>query len=255
MTRVQSMDCAFLAFINAFLNICQYNGGMRGGGVMRLLVAEDERDMNRLLAEALKRAGYSVDCCYDGEEAWDYVQSAGYDAVLLDIMMPRLNGYEVLRRMREAGQETPVIFLTARGGLEDRVQGLDLGADDYLVKPFAMDELLARLRVVTRRRGGHPTNIYTAADLTLDVASHQVIRGGQTIELSAKEFALLECLLRNKGTVLSREQLLDSVWNFDYAGSANVVDVYISYLRRKIDGEHEHKLLQTIWGTGWVLKE
>ena len=169
--------------------------------------------------------------------------------------MPKLDGYAVLRRLREAGNETPVIFLTARGGLEDRVQGLDLGADDYLTKPFAMDELLARIRVLTRRRAGKATNTYTLADLTLDSASHRVMRGGRELELSAKEFAVLEYLLRNKGVVLSREQILDGVWNFDYAGSANVVDVYMSYLRRKVDGDFEQKLIQTVWGTGWVLKE
>lgn len=222
---------------------------------MRILVAEDERDLNRLLAEALKRAGYSVDCCFDGALALDYLRGAVYEAAVLDIMMPKIDGYEVLRRLRAAGNETPVIFLTARSGLEDRVQGLDLGADDYLTKPFAMDELLARIRVMTRRRAGNPTNIYTLADLTLDSASHQVTRGGRELELSAKEFAVLEYLLRNKGVVLSREQILDGVWNFDYAGSANVVDVYMSYLRRKVDADFEQKLIQTVWGTGWVLKE
>ncbi len=222
---------------------------------MRVLVAEDEQDLNRLLAEALKRAGYSVDCCFDGAQALDYLQGAAYEAAVLDIMMPKLDGYAVLRRLREAGNETPVIFLTARGGLEDRVQGLDLGADDYLTKPFAMDELLARIRVLTRRRAGKATNTYTLADLTLDSASHRVMRGGRELELSAKEFAVLEYLLRNKGVVLSREQILDGVWNFDYAGSANVVDVYMSYLRRKVDGDFEQKLIQTVWGTGWVLKE
>ena len=222
---------------------------------MRLLVAEDERDLNRLLTEGLKRAGYSVDSCFDGEEALAYLQGASYAAVVLDVMMPKLNGYEVLRQRRGAHDETPVIFLTARGALEDRVQGLDLGADDYLVNPFEMDELLARIRVLTRRRAGQSTNVYQLADLRLDTLAHRVTRGGKEIELSAKEFAVLECLLRHPGMVMSREQSLDAVWNYDYAGSANVVDVYISYLRRKVDGEEfEPKLIQTVWGTGWVLK-
>lgn len=222
---------------------------------MRILVAEDERDLNRLLTEALGRAGYGVDSCFDGEAALDYLLCAEYDAIVLDVMMPRMDGYQFLRRIRESGDETPVIFLTARSSIDDRVQGLDMGADDYLVKPFEMDELLARLRVMTRKRSGQHSSLYTLADLTLDAAAKRVERGSQAVELSAKEFAILEYMLRNKGTVLSREQIVGNVWNYDYLGSSNVVDVYISYLRKKIDGDHEQKLIHTVWGTGWVLKE
>lgn len=222
---------------------------------MRLLVVEDERDMNRLLKEALERADYSVDACFDGEEALDYLRLADYDAIVLDVMMPRLDGYGLLTGLRQAGDGTPVIFLTARDGLEDRVRGLDMGADDYLVKPFAMDELLARLRVVTRKHSGASTNVYMLADLSLDTVARRAWRGQRELLLSAKELSILEYMLRHKGEVLSREQIMGNAWNYDYLGSSNVVDVYISHLRKKLEAEGEQKLLHTVWGTGWVLRE
>ena len=170
-------------------------------------------------------------------------------------MMPRMDGFSLLAQMRESGSETPVIFLTAKDSVPDRVRGLDAGADDYLVKPFSFDELLARLRVVTRKRGGSATNVFTVADLTVDTASHHVTRGGRTISLSAKEFALLEYMIRNRGVVLSRERIENHLWNYDYSGGSNVVDVYVSYLRRKIDADYPTKLIHTVWGVGWVLRE
>ena len=222
---------------------------------MRILVAEDERDLNRLISEELEEAGYSVDRCYDGGEAMDFVDSAVYDAAVLDIMMPVKSGREVVREMRARGISTPVLFLTALDGVDDRVAGLDDGADDYLVKPFAFPELLARLRAMTRKYARVKRSVLTAGELTLDTASRRVARGGREINLSVKEFAILEYLMRNKGVVLSREKIENNAWNYDYEGGSNVVDVYISYLRRKIDGGFDKKLLHTVRGAGWMIKE
>ena len=221
---------------------------------MRILVVEDEQDLNRILTKTLKAEGYSVDSCFDGVEALDYLEGAEYDAVVLDVMMPRMDGFSVLAQMRADGNETPVLFLTAKDSVPDRVHGLDTGADDYLVKPFSFDELLARLRVVTRKRGGSATNVFTVADLTVDTASHHVARGGRTISLSAKEFALLEYMMRNAGMPLTRQMIEEHVWNYDYQGGSNVVDVYIRYLRQKIDETHHVKTLHTIRGVGYVMK-
>ena len=222
---------------------------------MRILVAEDERDLNRLISEELEEAGYSVDRCYDGGEAMDFVDSAVYDAAVLDIMMPVKSGREVVREMRARGISTPVLFLTALDGVDDRVAGLDDGADDYLVKPFAFPELLARLRAMTRKYARVKSSVLTAGELTLDTASRRVARGGREINLSVKEFAILEYLMRNKGVVLSREKIENNAWNYDYEGGSNVVDVYISYMRRKIDGGFDKKLLHTVRGAGWMIKE
>ena len=209
---------------------------------MRILVAEDEKDMNRLISRALEKEGYGVDSCYDGEEAMEYLESADYDGAVLDIMMPKKDGYQIVKELRQKGDDTPV-------------KGLDLGADDYLIKPFDFDELLARIRVMTRRKTGQKTSTMIIGDLIIDTASQQVSRGGRNIELSAREYAILKYMALNKGRVLSREQIEDHVWNFDYEGGSNVVDVYISYLRKKIDGSSEEKLIHTAWGRGWVLRE
>ena len=222
---------------------------------MRILVAEDEKDMNRLISRALEKEGYGVDSCYNGEEAMEYLESADYDGAVLDIMMPKKDGYQIVKELRQKGDDTPVIFLTARDSIADRVKGLDLGADDYLIKPFDFDELLARIRVMTRRKTGQKTSTMIIGDLIIDTASQQVSRGGRNIELSAREYAILKYMALNKGRVLSREQIEDHVWNFDYEGGSNVVDVYISYLRKKIDGSSEEKLIHTAWGRGWVLRE
>lgn len=221
---------------------------------MRILVAEDERDLNEILCKKLRSEDYCVDGCFDGEEALDYLASVEYDAVILDIMMPKRSGLQVVEQLRRQGDHTPVLFLTARDSIDDRVTGLDAGADDYLVKPFAFDELLARLRVMTRKRGGERSNLFTIDDLTLDIRSKRVERGGLELKLSAKEYALLEYLIRNKGVVLSRIQIEENIWGFDYEGSSNIVDVYIRYLRRKIDKDHPVKLIHTIRGSGYVLK-
>jgi len=222
---------------------------------MRLLVAEDEKDLNHIISKTLIAEGASVDSCYDGEEALEYIHGAKYDAIVLDITMPRRDGLSVVRTMREEGNMTPVLFLSARDSIQDRVTGLDSGADDYLVKPFSYEELLARIRVLTRKYTGNKTNIYTVGDLVVNTEARTAQRSGKDLRLSTKEYALLEYMIRNKGVVLSRESIENNIWNYDYAGGTNVVDVYISYLRKKIDSGHPDKLIHTVWGAGWVLKE
>lgn len=222
---------------------------------MRILVAEDQPELRKLLVKNLTSMGYMVDGVPDGAEALDYLKSISYDAAVLDIMMPRVDGLTVLRELRDEGSTLPVLLLTARDSVRDRVIGLDSGADDYLIKPFSIDELLARLRVLLRQKGSGHTNIYTLGDLTLDSAARTARRGERKLELSAREFSLLEYLIRNSGTVLSRRQIEDSQWSLDYAGGTNVVDVYMSYLRKKLEHEGESKLLHTVRGVGWVLRE
>ena len=222
---------------------------------MRILVVEDARDMNRLIVKTLKKEGYSVDSCFNGEEAHDFLLGTAYDAILLDIMMPRMDGYELLRRLRDKGVDTPVLFLTAKDAVADRVKGLDLGADDYLIKPFDFDELLARIRAMTRKRTGNKSNVFTLADLFVDVQRRTVMRGGEEISLLPKEFTILEHLIRNQGVVISREKLEDQIWNYEFTGSSNNIDGYMSRLRKKIDGDRPQKLLHTIRGVGWVLRE
>lgn len=223
--------------------------------LMRILLAEDERDLNRIITNKLSDDGYSVDSCFDGGEAIDFLDAADYDAVILDIMMPHIDGFGVLRHLRQQGKTTPVLFLTAKDSVSDKVKGLDSGANDYLVKPFSFEELAARLRAMTRKTFGMTDNILRIADLTLDTASRTVKRGDSEISLSAKEYKLLEYLMRNRGIVLSREKIENHIWNFEYEGGTNVVDVYISYLRKKIDGSRSDKLIHTIRGSGYVVKE
>lgn len=222
---------------------------------MRLLVVEDQKDLNKIITKRLTAEGFSVDSCFDGEAVFDYIDTAFYDCIIMDIMMPKQDGLSTLRQMRAEGDMTPVIFLTAKDTVEDKVTGLDLGANDYLVKPFAFEELLARIRVVTRKASGHTSSVFTVGDLVMNLSSHRVHRGGKEISLSAKEFALLEYLMRNKGIVLSREKIENNLWNYDYAGGTNAVDVYIRYLRKKIDDDFDTKLIHTVRGTGYVLKE
>ena len=222
---------------------------------MRILVVEDNKDMNRLIVKTLSRSGYSVDGCFDGEEAKLHLLGAEYDAILLDVMMPKLDGYELLKHIRGKEISTPVLFLTAKDAIADRVKGLDLGADDYLVKPFDFEELLARIRVMTRKHSGNRSNIFTYENLTVDTKMRTVVRGGEQIALLPKEFTILEHLIRNQGMVLSRDQLEDRIWNYEYSGSSNNIDVYMSKLRKKIDGNSPVKLIHTIRGVGWVLRK
>ena len=222
---------------------------------MRILVVEDEKHLNRIISEAVEDEGYSVDSCYNGLEALEYLACADYDVIILDIMMPKMDGLELVRRLRSEGNNTPVLFLTARDAVADRVEGLESGGDYYLTKPFDFQELMAVVRVMTRKYTGNRSNVYTIADLRLDATAKTVTRAGKNIELTAKEFALLEYMLRNKGVVLSREMIENNLWNYDYEGGTNVVDVYVGYLRKKMDTGFDRKLIHTVWGTGWVLKE
>lgn len=222
---------------------------------MRLLVVEDEKDMNRLIVKTLQQAGYTVDSCLDGLEAMDYLDSADYDGLILDVMLPGKNGHEIITSLRQKKSALPVLFLSARDSVTDRIEGLDLGADDYLVKPFDFDELLARIRAMTRKYTPVKSTLLSLGDLSLDTKTHAVTRAGKEIRLSAKEYSILEYMLRNQGVVLSRERLENSMWNFDYSGGSNVVDVYISYLRKKVDEGFDKKLIHTVRGAGWVLKE
>ena len=221
---------------------------------MRVLIVEDELDLQNVLEKRLKAEHYSVDTCANGNDAIDYIEMAVYDVIVLDIMLPGLNGLEILEKMRSQNNKTPVLLLTAKDSVSDRVKGLDLGADDYLVKPFAFDELLARLRALTRRQAGSATNQFQLDDLVVDCNSYTVTRANQKIELSSKEFALLEYLIRNKGVVLSREKIEQHVWNYDYDGGSNIIDVYIRYLRKKIDSGFDKKLIHTVRGAGYVLR-
>ena len=221
---------------------------------MRILLAEDEQDLNNILKLRLTDEGYSVDACFDGDTALEYLTCTDYDAAVLDIMMPGLDGFEVLKRARNAGNDTPVLFLTARDAVDDRVRGLDLGASDYLIKPFEMKELLARVRALVRGSRTSASSVLTVGDLTVDLTKHIVKRGDRSIDLSAKEFSLLVYLMHNEGIVLGREKIEDHVCNYDYEGGTNVVDVYISYLRKKIDGGSDKKLIHTVRGSGYVLE-
>lgn len=222
---------------------------------MRILVVEDEKHLNAIIAEALKDEGYSVDQCYNGLEALDFMACAEYDVIVLDIMMPKMDGLTFVRTIRGQGNATPVLFLTSRDSISDKVEGLESGGDYYLVKPFNFDELLAVVRAMTRKYTGNRSNVYTIDGLTLDAASKTVTRDGKPIDLTAKEFSLLEYMLRNHGVVLSREMIENNLWNYDYEGGTNVVDVYIGYLRKKVDAGFDKKLIHTVWGIGWVLRE
>ena len=223
--------------------------------IMRILVAEDEKNMNRLISEAMEDEKYSVDSCYDGKDALDYALAADYDVIILDVNMPGEDGFTVVSKLRDRGCTSPVLFLTARDSVADKVTGLESGGDYYLTKPFSFDELRAVVRVMARKYTGNRTNEYRIADLVVDTSAKTAVRAGKAIDLTSREFALLEYMIRNKGVVLSREMIEDNLWNYDYEGGTNVVDVYIGYLRRKIDKGFSSRLIHTVWGTGWVLRE
>jgi heavy metal response regulator len=221
---------------------------------MRILVVEDERRITAFIKRGLEEERYAVDVAYDGEEALDWAAMVDYDLIVLDVLLPKKDGIEVCRELRAQGNKVPILMLTARDAIEDRVQGLDSGADDYLVKPFAFQELLARIRALLRRSGEIKTARLLVGDLVLDTLTHRASRGGQVIELTAREYALLEFLMRHPGQVLSRTQIAEHVWNYDFFTTSNVVDVYIRYLRRKIDKGFEVKLLQTVRGVGYKIE-
>lgn len=222
---------------------------------MRILLAEDEKNLNDIIVKTLKKEHYTIDTCFHGEEALDYLRFAEYDVVILDIMMPKKSGLEVLKALRAEGNIVPVLLLTAKDSIEDRVKGLDAGADDYLIKPFVIEELLARIRALLRRGVGRQDHCYSIANLVVDPAARTVYRDDTEISLSSKEFSILEYMICNQGIVLSRDKIEQHIWNYEYEGASNVVDVYIRYLRKKIDDNFSPKLIHTIRGAGYVLKE
>lgn len=222
---------------------------------MRLLIAEDEKHLNKTVAERLTRLGYTIDSCFDGEEALYYIENTDYDGIILDIMMPKYSGTEVLCEIRRKKILTPVLLLTARDSEEDIITGLDAGANDYLTKPFSFGVLCARIRAMLRVKESVTGNILEIADLSVDTVKRTVKRGGNDIELSSKEYSVLEYLLRNKGIVISKEKIEENIWNYEYEGTSDVVKVYIHHLRKKIDGAFEKKLLHTVKNVGYVIKE
>lgn len=223
--------------------------------VMRILIVEDDPSIHRIISRRLKEEGYAVDDCYDGEEGLDFILTAAYDCVILDWMLPERDGVSVLREARRSGINVPVLMLTAKDTVSDRVDGLDAGADDYLTKPFAYDELSARVRALLRRNMKEKQTVLQVSDLHMDLAAHKVVRGGKEITLTNREFALLEYLMRNRGIVLTRSQIADHVWDYDFDYDSNVVDVYIRYLRNKLDRNAASRLIHTVRGYGYVLKE
>lgn len=223
--------------------------------VMKVLLAEDEEDLNDIIVKKLRAEGYEVDSSFDGEDALEHLLYADYDVAIMDIMMPVMDGIEALKALRRNKKQTPVIFLTAKDTLQDKITGLDEGASDYIVKPFSFDELMARLRSVVRTAQGNVSDIYELDNLVVDVQSHVVKRNNQKISLTGKEYNLLEYLIMNKNKILSREKILNHVWGYDYEGGNNIVDVYINYLRNKIENGSEKKLLHTVRGIGYVMKD
>ncbi|BBM35111.1 winged helix family two component transcriptional regulator [Pseudoleptotrichia goodfellowii] len=221
---------------------------------MRILVVEDEKSLNEVIVKRLEDEHYGVDWCYNGKDALDNILLTEYDAIILDIMLPELNGYEVLKTIRSKNIDTPVLFLTAKDSIEDRVKGLDSGANDYLTKPFAFEELLARIRVMLRKDSNSSGNVFTVANLTVDTNSHSVFRDDIPIKLSKREFTILEYMIRNRGKILSKDKIEQHIWNYDYEGGSNVIEVYIRYLRKKIDADFSPKLIHNIYGVGYILK-
>jgi two-component system copper resistance phosphate regulon response regulator CusR len=222
---------------------------------MRILVVEDERKVAQFIKKGLEEEGYAVDLASDGEEGLAMALDGVHDLIVLDIALPKMDGLRVLKRLREEKAPNPVLLLTVRATIEDKVFGLDSGADDYLTKPFAFQELVARIRALLRRKAEAGAPLLRFADLVLDPARRLVSRGEEKIELTGKEFSLLEYFLRNPGRVLSRAMISEHVWDYDFDTESNVIDVYVNYLRRKIDSGRKKKLIQTVRGAGYVLKE
>lgn len=221
---------------------------------MRMLVVEDEKDLNSIICSKLVKEGYNVDACYDGQAALDFIEMTEYDGVIMGIMIPHVNGMEVLKTIRANNQQVPVLFLTAKGETQDIVRGLDAGASDYMTKPFEFPEFLARLRVMLRTQGVVNENVIACGSLVVDMNNHKAVRDGRNIDLTVREYAILEYLARNRNIVVTREQIRANIWNIDDDVNSNVVDVYIRYLRRKIDDKYDDKLIQTIRGVGYKLE-
>lgn len=222
---------------------------------MRLLVVEDEKYLNKTLTERLTKSGYTVDSCFDGEDAIYYIENTEYDGIIMDVMMPKLNGFEVLRIIREKKILTPVLILTAKDTDEDIIKGLDTGANDYLTKPFSFEILCARIRAMLRIRDNVASSVLEIDDLSIDTTKRIVKRGDIEIDLSSKEYSILEYLMRNKGIVVSKEKIEENIWNYEYEGTSDVIKVYIHHLRKKIDDNFQKKLLHTIKNVGYVIKE
>ena len=222
---------------------------------MRVLVVEDEKKTASFVRKALQSEGFAVDVCGNGDDALVAVTATLFDGIVLDIMLPGRDGLSVLRQLRERGNKTPVLLLSARGAVNERVEGLNAGADDYLPKPFVIAELVARVRALGRRGGEVKSTVLRLADLTLDTVSHRAERGGKTFELTAREFRLLEFLMRTPGRICGRMSIIEKVWDYDFDPGTNLVDVYMKRLREKIDDDFEPKLLHTVRGIGYVLKE
>ncbi len=221
---------------------------------MRILVVEDEKKVASFIKKGLEEEHYAVDIAYDGEEGLALVQINEYDLILLDIMLPRLDGMEVLRQIRRNGSIMPILMLTAKDSVKDIVSGLDGGSDDYLTKPFSFAELVARVRALLRRKAREKTDILTVGDLSLSTSTHRVKRGGREIELTPKEYALLEYFMRNPNRILTRTLITEHVWDYHFDPETNVIDVYVNYLRKKIDQGFEKKLIHTIRGSGYMMR-
>ena len=222
---------------------------------MRILVVEDEKKVASFIKKGLEEEHYAVDIAFDGEEGLVLAQINEYDLILLDIMLPKLDGIEVLRQIRHNGSSVPILMLTAKDSVEDIISGLDSGSDDYLTKPFSFAELLARIRALLRRKVKEKTDLLTIGDLSLSISTHRVTRGGREIELTSKEYALLEYFMRNPNRILTRTLIAEHVWDYHFDPSTNVVDVYVNYLRKKIDQGFEKKLIHTIRGSGYMIKD
>ncbi|RRD39896.1 DNA-binding response regulator [Leptotrichia sp. OH3620_COT-345] len=222
---------------------------------MKILLVEDEKDLNNIITKYLKKNNYSVDSVFDGEEALEFLTYSEYDLIVLDIMLPKMSGFEVVKKLRNINNGTPVLMLTARDSGEDKVKGLDSGADDYLVKPFDFNELLARIRAVVRRKYGNISNIITIGDIELDISKKKILKAGKEVELTGKEYEVFEYLIQSKNRILSREQIKEHVWDYGYEGESNIIDVLIKNIRKKIDTENGKSVIQTKRGLGYVIKE
>lgn len=221
---------------------------------MKVLVIEDEKDLAAIIKQGLEENAFTVEVCSDGEEGLFMAENYPYDAIVLDIMLPTMDGFTVLDRLRAKKVKVPVLVLTARGGMGDKVRGLDKGADDYVVKPFEFPELVARLKAIIRRHKGEASPLISIDDLTIDINTRTVKRGGQEIKLSSREYKILVYLALNKGRVLSRDQIAENIYDPDHDHESNIVDVYINFLRNKIDKDHDHKLILTVRGEGYTIK-
>jgi heavy metal response regulator len=221
---------------------------------MRVLVIEDEKQLLKIIGERLKEEGYVADLVKDGMEGLHFAESVDYDCIILDIMLPTIDGFSILRKLRARKINTPILILTAKDTIKDKVNGLDSGADDYITKPFSFEELIARVRAMLRRKSDEKETVLFISDLTLNLITREVFRGNHSIELTSKEFAILEYFLRNKGRVLTKSQIANHVWNYEFEYKSNIVEVYVRYLRKKLEDNFENKLIHTISGAGYIIK-